>query len=108
MNGEKGGNVYAILGAVACALGAIMYGLAFTPVAIYGLIAGIVCEIAACGLFRAQQKRRPMLWAKVVLIISYVLLALGAAFMVGGIIWAALQQSKIATGGAAAGIAAAP
>ena len=93
MNGEKGGNVYAILGAVACALGAIIYGLAFTPVAIYGLIAGIVCEIAACGLFRAQQKRRPMLWARVVLIISYVLLALGAAFMVGGIIWAALQQS---------------
>ena len=57
------------------------------------MIAGIVCEMAAGGLFRAQEKRRPLLWAKVVLIIAYVLLALGAAFMVGGILWAALQQS---------------
>ena len=85
--------IYAILGAAAGALGAILYGLAFSPAGIYGLIGGIVCEIAACGLFRTQKKRRPAGWAKIPAIICYILLALGVVFMTGGIIWASLQKN---------------
>ena len=83
----------AVCGAVAGGLGIILYVLSLvTPVAIYGLIGGIVCEIAACGLLRTQQKKRPLFWAKAVYIACCVLLALGVAFMIGGIIWASLQQ----------------
>lgn len=87
------GGVYAILGAIAGALGIVLYGLAFTPVGIYGIIGGILCEIAACGLFAAQKKRQPLGWAKVVHVICCVALAIGAAFMIGGIIWASTRQS---------------
>lgn len=83
---------HAIAGAAAGAVGAVFYGLAFTPVAIYGLIAGILLEILACGLFKTQKKRRPLKWAKACGIACAVLLALGAAFMAGGVIWAALQE----------------
>ena len=70
-----------------------IYGLAFTPVGVYGIIGGIVCGIAACGLIRTQQKRRPLAWAKVLYIMCCVVLALGVLFMIGGIIWASMQES---------------
>lgn len=86
-------SIYAILGAAAGVLEVVLYGLAFTPVGVYVIIGGIVCGIAACGLIRTQQKRRPLAWAKVLYIMCCVVLALGVLFMIGGIIWASMQES---------------
>lgn len=82
------------LGLAAAALGAILYGLAFVqPVGVYGIIGGIVCELAALGFFRTQKKRRPLKWCRAANVAAYVLFGLGLAFMTGGIIAASLQGS---------------
>ncbi|MCD8309372.1 MAG: hypothetical protein LUD19_05890 [Clostridia bacterium] len=77
-----------IYAAIACVcLGAVFYGLMFTVISIYGLIAGIVFEIAALGFSRTQKKKNPVKWGKYVDIAGYVLLIAGVAFMVAGIIY---------------------
>lgn len=83
---------HAVFGLAATIFGVVCYGLAFAePVGIYGLIAGIVCEIAAPGFFRIQKKKKELPWCKYMLIAAYVLLILGVLFMIGGIIWASTQ-----------------
>ncbi|MCD7728463.1 MAG: hypothetical protein LUI60_00935 [Clostridia bacterium] len=77
--------------AIACgALGAVFYGLMFTAVSIYGLIAGIVFEICALGFSRTQKKKNPVSWGKIVDIICYILLIAGILFMVAGIMYSAI------------------
>lgn len=78
----------------ACALGLILYVLNVALPSlfqVYGIIAGILCELGALAFAKTQKKRFPVKYGKIVTVAAYVLLIAGVAFMIGGIIWAGTQ-----------------
>lgn len=76
----------------ACVLGAVAFGLAFTKLAIYSLIASILFEIAALGFCNTQKKTNNFKAVTYLKIVIYILLALFTAFFMGGIIYVSLKS----------------
>ncbi|MCD8371855.1 MAG: hypothetical protein LUD27_00950 [Clostridia bacterium] len=73
------------------ALGAELYGNMITDIKIYGLITGIVFEIAGLGFCRTQKNKNPVKFGKYVNIAGYILLIAGVVFMIAGVIYGALN-----------------
>lgn len=77
-------------GVAACAFGAAMFILGVTlpkVIGVYGVIAAILCELAALAFFTTQKKKNDFKAVKYLKIISYILLGVFLAFMIGGIIY---------------------
>lgn len=74
--------------AVVCtALGALFFGLTFTPLAVYSLLAAILFCLASLSFLGTQKKRENFKGVLITTIITYVLLGIFLAFLVGGIIF---------------------
>ena len=74
--------------ALVCAiLGAIALPLCFTPLGVYALIAGMLCEICALAFCEKQKKNKPLKSLKWINIIAYVVLGITALIFVGGIVY---------------------
>lgn len=74
----------------ACILAATAFGLSFSFLGIYALISSIIFELAALSFILTQKKKNNFPAVKIVLIISYVLLALSVLLFIGGLIYSAI------------------
>lgn len=74
----------------ACILAATAFGLSFSFLGIYALISSIILELAALSFILTQKKKNNFPAVKIVLIISYVLLALSVLLFIGGLIYSAI------------------
>lgn len=83
-------NLYFCIAAACCALGAAAFGLTFSALKIYALIAAILFELAALAFAGLQKKKNNFKGVLVLKIISYILLFAFAAFFVGGLIYSAI------------------
>ncbi len=73
----------------ACVLGAVALGLSFTALGIYATIASVLVEFGALAFLNSQKKKGYFTACKVVRIFCYVIVALAAAIVIGGIIYKA-------------------
>ena len=74
----------------ACLLAAVAFGLSFSVLGIYALIASLILELCALSLCVTQKKKNPFPALKFVFIAAYVLLALSALLFVGGLVYSAI------------------
>lgn len=72
---------------VAFALGALLFGLTFTLLGAYALFASLLSELAALSFLNAQKKRGNFPACKAVKILSYVVLILGVALLIGAAVY---------------------
>lgn len=89
-NGTASGTKIYFYIAIACtAVAAISFGLSFSVLGIYALIASIISELCALSFAATQKKKNPFPALKFVFIATYALLALSAALFIGGLIYSA-------------------
>ena len=84
---QKRDKVYFIVALVCTALGVLFFGLTFTPLAVYSLLASILFCIASLSFLGTQKKRENFKGVFILTIVTYVLLALFIAFFIGGVIF---------------------
>lgn len=95
-NGESkngGSNASLYMTAAADVLAAVFYGLAFSPIKIYGLIASVLLELAALAFAGSQKKVRPSPALTAATVIAYALLAASAATFIAGMVFSATGAS---------------
>lgn len=83
---------YLYTGIICGALGFIFYIL-ILAISMYGLITGIVFEIAALGFLRTQQLKNPQKVCKIIQIICYILLGIGVLIFLGGVLYSYLAAN---------------
>lgn len=74
----------------ACVLAAVAFGLSFSFMGVYALIASVISELCALSFCVTQKKKNSFPALKFVFIAAYVLLALSASLFVGGLIYSSL------------------
>lgn len=86
--------IYFYIAAVCCALGAVAFGLTFTALGIYSLIAAILLEIAALAFSNTQQRKNNFKAVFYVKVITYALLIAFLVFFIGGIIYGSYTPTE--------------
>lgn len=84
---KKYGRVYFYIALACTVLGAIFFGLTFTPLAVYSLLASILFCLASLSLLGTQKKKENFKGVLALTIVTYVLLGIFLAFFLGGLIW---------------------
>lgn len=79
---------YAYIAVALTVLGAVAFGLSFTVMGIYSLIASVLFSLGALTFANIQKKRNNFKELIFVFIAAYAVLAVTVAFFIGGIIWA--------------------
>lgn len=82
------GKTYAYIAIALTVLGAVAFGLSFTVMGIYSLIASVLFSLGALTFANIQKKRNNFKELIFVFIAAYAVLAVTVAFFIGGIIWA--------------------
>lgn len=82
------GKTYAYIAVALTVLGAVAFGLSFTVMGIYSLIASVLFSLGALTFANIQKKRNNFKELIFVFIAAYAVLAVTVAFFIGGIIWA--------------------
>ena len=86
-----GGKTYAYI-AVGCIIAAFAtFGLIFTVIGIYALIASVLLSLAALAGTNIQKKKNAFKSLTVIKIFAYIALAASAGTFAGGIIWSAIS-----------------
>lgn len=86
----KTGKVYFYIALACTVLGAVFFGLTFTPLAVYSLCASILFCLVSLSLLGKQKKQENFKWVTALTVITYVLMGIFLAFFIGGMIWSAL------------------
>ena len=81
---------YFYIAIAACVLSAVAFGLSFSVLGIYALIASLVLELCALSFCVTQKKKNPFPALKFVFIAAYILLALSALLFIGGLVYSAI------------------
>lgn len=79
--------IYFYIALIFTVIGGICLPLCFTPLGIYALIAGGLCELCALALIEKQKKVNPVKQIKIIKTISYCVLAVILLIFIGGIIY---------------------
>lgn len=87
---KSNSKVYFYAAIAACVLGVVSFGLAFSVLKIYSLIASVVFFLAALALLGTQKKVNNFVGVLFLKVIAYVLLVMVVLFFIGGIIFSAL------------------
>ena len=82
--------VYFYIAIAACVLSSVAFGLSFSILGIYALIASLILELCALSFSVTQKKKNPFPALKFVFIAAYVLLALSGLLFIGGLIYSAM------------------
>lgn len=82
--------IYFYISVALSAASAIAFGLIFTPLALYSLLASIILSIAALSMAVTQKKKNNFRAVKYLIVIIYCVLAAETAFFIGGLIYSAL------------------
>ena len=85
------GRTYAYIAVVLCFACALFFGLAFTVMGIYSLIASILLSLASLSFVNVQKRKNNFKNLIYVKVCAYILLAICAGFFIGGIIWSAVK-----------------
>ena len=67
--------------------GAVAFGVSFTKLGIYALIASMLCEIAAITFVNLQKKKNDFKWLIYLKVAAYILFAAALLVFAGGTIW---------------------
>lgn len=86
------GKTYAYIAIGLIAAGAVAFGVSFTVLGIYALIASLILEIAAITFVNLQKKRNDLKWLIYIKIAAYVVFIAAVIVFVGGAVWA--KQAK--------------
>ncbi|MDE5943060.1 MAG: hypothetical protein K2H30_02500 [Clostridia bacterium] len=81
---------YIAVGLAAAALITFVLALVFSAAGIYLLIASVLLALGALTFANIQKKKNNFKNLKIIIICSYVTLALPVALFIGGIIWSAV------------------
>lgn len=96
-NGQNGepekyeGKLFAWVAIGLCAAGAVAFGLAFSALGIYALIASLIFQIASLTFVNLQKKKNDLKWLLYVKTAAYVLLVAALFLFAGGAIWSSLK-----------------
>ena len=82
--------VYFYIAISLCVLAAVAFGLSFSFMGIYALIASLVLELCALSFCVTQKKKNPFPALKFVFIAAYILLALSGLLFIGGLVYSAI------------------
>ena len=86
------GKTYAYIAVALTVLGAIAFGLTFTVLGIYSLIASVLFCLGALTFINIQKRKNNFSQLLYIKIAAYVVLGIAVAFFIGGIIWASIPQ----------------
>lgn len=84
------GKTYAYIAVALTVLAAAAFGLMFTALGIYALIASLLLSLAALAFTGTQQKKNSFKGLIVIKVCAYAVLAAAAAVFIGGIIYSAV------------------
>ena len=84
---KKNGRVFFYIALACTVLGAVFFGLTFTPLAVFSLLAAILFCLASLSLLGTQKKRENFKGVFILTVITYVLFGIFLAFFIGGVIW---------------------
>lgn len=65
-----------------CAVGAVLFGLTFTVLGVYALLASLICELASVSFLNGQKKYGYFTLCKIVRAVAYAVMIAGIAVMV--------------------------
>lgn len=85
------GRTYAYIAAGLTVAAAVFFGLAFTVLGIYALIASLLLSLAAVAFANVQKRKNNFDKLVIISICAYVVLGVTAALFIGGIIWSATK-----------------
>lgn len=87
--------VYFWVAVGACAVGALLLGLAFIPqVGQYGVFSSMLCQLVCITFLNVQKKYKYFTACKILRVLSYVLLLAGAAIIGGAAVISSQQPTK--------------
>lgn len=84
---KKNGKVFFYIALACTVLSPVFFGLTFTPLGVYSLLASILFCLASLSFLGTQKKKENFNGVLILTIITYVLLGIILAFFVGGIIY---------------------
>ena len=87
---KSNSKVYCYIAIGACVLAAAAFGLSFSFMGIYALIASLILELCALSFCVTQKKKNHFSALKFVFIAAYILLALSALLFIGGLVYSAI------------------
>ena len=85
------GKTYAYIAVALTVLGAVAFGLTFTVLGIYSLIASVLFCLGALTFINIQKRKNNFSQLLYIKIAAYVVLGIAVAFFIGGIIWSAIN-----------------
>lgn len=85
------GKTYAYIAIALIALSAVSFGLAFTMLGIYAIIASVLCSLAALAFADVQKRKNNFKRLVIIRICAYVTLGISVAFFTCGLIWSAIK-----------------
>lgn len=86
---ESTSKTYFYIAIALCVLSAVAFGLSFSFMGIYALIASLILELCALSFCVTQKKKNNFPALKIAFIAAYVLLALSGLLFIGGLIYSA-------------------
>ena len=93
-NGPENNNekLFAFVAIGLTVAGAVAFGLSFTVLGIYALIASLLLEIGAMTFVNVQKKKKDFKWLLYVKIAAYVLFFAAVLVFVGGTVFSAKSE----------------
>lgn len=88
---EEQPKIYFYIAIAALILAATAFGLAFSPLGVYSLIASIILELCSLSFLATQKKRYNFRAVLYLTIAAYTMLVLSAAFFIGGLIYSSMR-----------------
>ena len=84
---KKNGRIFFYIALACTAASPVFFGLTFTPLGVYSLLASILFCLASLSLLGTQKKKENFKGVLILTIVTYVLLGIFLAFFIGGVIW---------------------
>ena len=85
------GKTYAYIELGLMAGAALFFGLSFTVMGIYSLIASILLSLASITFINLQKKKYDFKWLIYIKIVAYIIFAVIFLFFAGGILWSGAE-----------------
>lgn len=85
------GRTYAYISVGLTVAAVVFFGLAFTILGIYALIAALLLSLASIAFANVQKRKNNFDKLVIIRICAYVVLGITAALFIGGIIWSSLK-----------------
>lgn len=89
---QKSNRVYFFVALPCTVLCVVFFGLTFSPLGVYSLLAAILFCISSLSFLSTQKKRENFKGVLILTIITYILLGIFIAFFVGGVVFVSMLK----------------